>query len=247
MSGFIQPRHGSSESLQSTDGVDKHEVLWTAGEHFGKLRYQASPNYRWAFDVAIVDVTLDVHEGSRIEYANLATNPPVQEVRIVDGVPRRQARVDSTTGRSGAFANTPASTPIPPPFSDRNEPAMKAYVTVSSIVGPTRGGKMYGVNKIEVGLGQTASFTAFNAIYGAGPATTPILSSAGSLDPTLRGITLQGTTFIDAITTKWQPGWTYNDRKTTNAARNLPYYDKEGYTSWVGTGEERRSIFETKE
>lgn len=210
LSEFVEPKRGTEKAnTPSTVGSDTTQVLWTDGATFGKLRYQASPNYTWAFDVAIVEVVLDL--SPTVSEFKVETNPANKPVQST----LQPKRIDSTTGRSGpGERNVRYGTSLPTGRRFLDEPAMKMNVTISRIEGPTAiidgDVKMYGVKHIDVGIVQSMTFTQYSRI------------TAGGVVP----FNINGEVLLDAVNSDGTPNSTYSNPIRVPVRPQLPYYGK---------------------
>jgi WD40 repeat protein len=136
---------GTGKWMNSAHGTDvalarnKAEVLWNEGPAFGKVRYEASTDYTWAFNVAVVQVVLDLRarqraQGSGLEYADQKTNGVTQDPFLQE---REFLYLRSTVGRVN-HPDLPASEQLPADQQQLDAPAMKAIVRVTSVKGPER-------------------------------------------------------------------------------------------------------------
>jgi hypothetical protein len=227
---------GTGKWTNSAHGTDvdlahnKAEVLWNEGPVFGKVRYEASTDYTWAFNVAVVQVVLDLRprqgaQGSGLEYADQKTNGVTQDPFLQE---RKFLYLRSTVGRVN-HPNLPASEQLPADQQQLDEPAMKAIVRVTSVKGPERmvdgQPKMFGVSHIEVGFIQTLEFTKYNATVQWGGGVRETLEYFGQVT----GRPLQGETLLDMITKEPAPQSTYRNPilqsiKPDASRYQQPYY-----------------------
>jgi len=227
---------GTGKWTNSAHGTDvdlahnKAEVLWNEGPVFGKVRYEASTDYTWAFNVAVVQVVLDLRprqgaQGSGLEYADQKTNGVTQDPFLQE---RKFLYLRSTVGRVN-HPNLPASEQLPADQQQLDEPAMKAIVRVTSVKGPERmvdgQPKMFGVSHIEVGFIQTLEFTKYNATVQWGGGVRETLEYFGQVT----GRPLQGETLLDMITKVSAPQSTYRNPilqsiKPDASRYQQPYY-----------------------
>lgn len=232
-SKFVAPAHGTEKSNTPGGATDKTEVFWTDGAQFGKVRYQASPNYTWAFDVAIVKVDLDfAADASFLKTETNPDNKPVQNTAA-------RRRIDSTTGRSRDDEdNVEYKKALPPNKSYLDEPAMKMQVKIKEMKGPTRSvdgvDKMFGVSKIRVGIVQSLAFTRYSANVGTNnplPIPDQVRDANGQI------VQLEGQTMLDLITKRVNGEATYatlgqqgNLVRLADKEFVLPFYDPAGVT-----------------
>ncbi len=188
---FVSPYKGTGQNSSNTGGVDRQTVLWGEGEFFGKVRYRASADYVWAFDVAIVAVDIDMTE-TRLTPANQQVNGPIQ-----NGV--QQTRIDSTSAPR-LNSDRDSNGNLIPANDIPDEPAMTVKASIRSVKGPTRdvdGNPVpFGVKSIELGWVQTFTFSSYNLLIDQGGSQVVVKA-------TERGVNgadeLSGQVMLDAI------------------------------------------------
>jgi hypothetical protein len=161
-------------------GADSQDVYWRNAVGFGKVRYTPSADYIWAFDVAIVEITLDFnHAETKWVGADPGdVNDPTK------GDPVTQVAVGS-----------------PRINATRVGPAIQGGVRVKSVVGPDRmvsGEKVYfGVSQIEIGWIQLVYVKEARAYF------KNIAYPEGQKPPILEkgtNVPMEGQTMLDVVT-----------------------------------------------
>lgn len=234
------PAHG----VLSDPGVNQTDIFWNdAGPAFGKVRFEASDDYLWAFDVAIVQVDMDLRAldennpsvGSGLEYPEqdrddaMFNGPSQNPIAAANN----SMRIHSVVGRRDS-PNLKASDSLPDGQQFLDEPAMRARVKIAKMQGPTRGivdaagvvnMQMFGVSHIEAGFVQTLKFTTYNAVYSRanGQNTTVKLRSP------VTGAVLEGNTLLDMITLKTKPNSTYANPNLEDITNDEQIFEKPWY------------------